>query len=157
MWYAPISMFGMAAYSIDLRQKILHACERRLGSQRALADLFGVSLSFVEQLLRRHRLTGDIAPKPHAGGQRPRLGAAADTLVRRFVHDNTDMTLEELCTRVADALGMRVSVATMCRVLQRLGLPRQKSRSTPVSATRRASSTRARTTARGSRRSTSGA
>lgn len=157
MWYALISMFGMAAYSIDLRQKILHACERRLGSQHALADLFGVSLSFVEKLLRRHRLTGDLAPKPHAGGQRPRLGAAADTLIRRLVHDNTDITLEELCTRVADELGVRVSVATMCRLLQRLGLPRKKSRSTRASATPRASSTRARITASRSRRSTSGA
>ncbi len=147
----------MAAYSIDLRQKILHACARRVGSQRALADLFGVSLSFVEKLLRRHRLTGDIAPKPHAGGQRPRLSTAADTLVRQLVHDNTDVTLAELCTRVADELGVRVSVATMCRVLQRLGLPRKKSRSMRASATPRASSRRAKTTASGSRRSTSGA
>ena len=117
-----MSIFGMAAYSsIDLRQKILHACERRLGSQRALADLFGVSLSFVEKLLRRYRTSGDLAPKPHAGGQRPRLDTAADTLVRRLVHDNTDITLEERCARVADELGVRVSVATMGRVLQRLG------------------------------------
>jgi transposase len=157
MRYAQISLFRMAAYSIDLRQKLLHACERRLGSQRALADLFGVSLSFVEKLLRRHRTTGDIAPKPYAGGQRPRLDAAADTLVRQLVRDNTDLTLEELCARVADERGGRVSVATMCRVLQRLGLPRKKSRSTPASAPPRASSKRARSTARGSRHSTSGA
>jgi len=147
----------MAAYSIDLRQKIVQACERRRGSQRALADLFGVSLSFVEKLLRRHRTTGDIAPKPHAGGQRPSLDAAADILVRRLVHDNTDITLEELCAHVAEERGVRVSVATMCRVLQRLGLPRKKSRSTPASAIPRASSTRARTTAGGSRHSTSSA
>jgi transposase len=82
----------MAAYSIDLRQKLLHACERRLGSQRALADLFGVSLSFVEKLLRRHRTTGNIAPTPYAGGQRPRLDAAANTLVRQVVRENTDLT-----------------------------------------------------------------
>jgi transposase len=150
-------MWGRAAYSIDLRHKILHACERRLGSQRALADLFGVSLSCVEKLLRRHRTTGDIAPKPHAGGQRPYLDAAADALVRRLVHENTDSTLAELCARVADERGMPVSVATMCRPLQRLGLPRKKSRSTPASATSRASSRRARSTASGSRRSTSGA
>jgi transposase len=150
-------MLGMATYSIDLRQKILQACERRLGSQRALADLFGVSLSFVEKLLRRRRTTGDIAPRPHAGGQRPSLDAAATTLVQQLVHDNADLTLEELCARVADDRGIHVSVATMCRVLQRLGLPRQKSRSTPASATPRASSTRARTTASASRRSTSGA
>lgn len=150
-------MWDMAAYSIDLRHKILHACERRLGSQRALADLFGVSLSFVEKLLRRHRTTGAIAPKPHAGGQRPALDAAADALVRRLVRENTDITLAELCARVADEQGRRVSVATMCRLLQRLGLPRKKSRSTPASVTPRASSRRARTTASGSRRSTSGA
>ena len=156
MRYAQISLFRMAAYSIDLRHKLLHACERRLGLQRALANLFGVSLSFVEKLLRRHRTTGDIAPKPHAGGPRPALDAAADTLVRQLVRDNTDLTLEELCARGADERGVRVSVATMCRVLQRLGLPRKKSRSTPASATPRASSRRARSTARGSRHSTSG-
>jgi transposase len=150
-------MLGMAAYSIDLRQKILHAWERRLGSQRALADLFGVSLSFIEKLIRRYRTTGDIAPKPHAGGPRLRLDTTAATLVRRLMHDNADLTLEELCAHVADERGVRVSVATMCRVLQRLGLPRKKSRSTPASATPRASSTRARTTARRSLRSTSGA
>ena len=154
---AHISLVDMAAYSIDLRQKILHAYVRRLGSQRALADLFGVSLSFVEKLLHRHRTTGDIAPKPHAGGRRPHLDAAADTLVRRLVQGNADLTLEELCGHVAAEAGARVRVATMCRVLQRLGLPRQKSRSTPASVTPRASSRRARTTARRSRRSTSGA
>lgn len=153
----PISLWGMAAYSIDLRYKILRACARRLGSQRALAELFGVSLSFVEKLLRRHRTTGSIAPKPHAGGQKPSLGAAADTLVRQLVHDNTDITLEELCTRVAAERGVRVSVATMCRVLQRLGLPRKKSRSMRANAIPRASNKRARTTARRSRRSTSSA
>jgi transposase len=150
-------MLGMATYSIDLRQKIVHACGRRLGSQRALAELFGVSLSFVEKLVRRHRTTGDIAPKPHAGGQRPSLDAAANTLVQQLVHDNSDLTLEELCARVADERGLHVSVATMCRVLQRLGLPRKKSRSTPARVTPPASSTRARTTASASRGSTSGA
>jgi transposase len=150
-------MWGMAAYSIDLRQKILSAWERRLASQRALADLFGVSVSCIEKLLRRYRTTGDIAPKPHAGGPRPRLDTTAATLIRRLMHDHADLTLEELCTRVADERGVRVSVATMCRVLQRLGLPRKKSRSTPASVTPRASSTRARTTARRSQRSTASA
>jgi transposase len=109
----------MARYSIDLRQKILHAFERRMGSQRALADLFGVSLSFVEKLLRRHRTTGAVAPKPHAGGQRPRFDAAAQAQVRQLVRDQPDATLEELCTRAAEMTGIRVSVPTMCRLVQR--------------------------------------
>jgi transposase len=82
----------MIVYCMDLRPKILHTCEHRLGSQCALADLFGVSLSSVEKLLGRRRTTGDIAPSPHAGGQRPYLGAAADPRMRRLVHDNADLT-----------------------------------------------------------------
>jgi transposase len=132
----------MKSYSTDLRQKIVHAYERRLGSPRALADLFGVSVSFVDKLLHRHRSTGDVAPKPHAGGPQRRLDAAAVALIREAVRTLPDITLEELCGRVADSQGLRVSGPTMCRALQRLGLPRKKSRSTPVNATRRASSRR---------------
>jgi transposase len=138
----------MASYSIDLRQKILHACERRLGSQQTIATIFGVSLSFVEKLLRRHRTTGEIAPKPHGGGQRPRLDAAAQAKVRQLVHDQSDATLAELCTRAAETTGIRVSVPTMCRVVRRLGLPRKKSRSMRRSVTPSESSTRGRLTTR---------
>ena len=148
-------MWGMAASSIDLRHKMLRACERRLGSQRALAHRFGGRLSCVETRLRRHRTTGDLAPTPPAGGQRPSLDAAADTLIRQLVHDHTAITVEELCARVAGERGGRVRVATMCRVRQRLGVPRKERRSTPASATLRASSKRARATASGPRHSTS--
>ena len=58
---------GMKAYSLDLRQKILRACDQPIGSQRAIAALFGVSQSFIEKLLRRRRATGDIGARPHAG------------------------------------------------------------------------------------------
>jgi transposase len=116
----------MKSYSTGLRQKILHAYERQLGSQQALADLFGVRVSFVEKLLRRHWTTGDVAPKPHAGGQQRRLGAVAETVIHETVRTTPDITLEELCTRVAATHGLRGSVPTMCRALQRLGLPRKK-------------------------------
>jgi transposase len=86
------SLDPMAAYSIDLRQKILQAYERRLGSQRALADVFGVSLSFIEKVLRRYRTTGELGPKPHAGGQKPRLDAAARVCVRPRVHEHPEAT-----------------------------------------------------------------
>jgi transposase len=122
----------MAAHSIDLRQKILHAYERRLGSQRALANVFGVSLSCIEKVLRRYRTTGELGPKPHAGGQKPRLDAAAQVLIRQRVHAHSDATLEELCAYVANTTGVRVSLATMCRLVHRLELPRKKSLGSPA-------------------------
>lgn len=39
--------------------------------QHAIAELFGVSRSFVEKLLQRRRLTGEGAALPHGSGRRP--------------------------------------------------------------------------------------
>jgi transposase len=134
----------MKSYSTDLRQKIVDAYEQRRGSQRALAALFGVRGALVEKLLRRYRTTGAVAPKPHAEGHQRQWGGAAETMIQAAVRVTPDMTLADLCTRVAETQGLQVSVPTMCRALQRLGLPRKKSRSTRVSGTRPASSRRAR-------------
>jgi hypothetical protein len=60
---------GMKHYSVDLRQKILRACDQRLGSQRAIATLVGVSLSCVEKLLRRRRDHWGHQPPPPRGRQ----------------------------------------------------------------------------------------
>jgi transposase len=136
-------LMGMKAYSLDLRQKILRAYAQRLGSQRALAALFGVSQSFVEKLLRRHRTTGDIAPRPHAGGRRAICHEAALAVVRRLVLEHPDATLAELCAQLEAQRGLRVSVPTMGRIVLDLKRPRKKSRSTPMRATPTGSSRRA--------------
>jgi transposase len=147
-------LVGMKAYSLDLRQKILRAYDQRLGSQRAIAALFGVSQSFVEKLLRRRRTSGAIEPRPHAGGRRALCDEAALAVIRRLVHEQPDATLAELCERLLAQRGLRVSVPTMGRLVIALRLPRKKSRSTPANRTRSASSRRARPIKRTLRRST---
>jgi len=147
----------MKPYALDLRQKILRAYDQHLGSQRALAALFGVSQSFLEKLLHRRRTAGEMAPRPHAGGRQPRCDDVALALVRQLVQDQPAATLEELCTQLEQQRGVRVSVATMCRLLQRLGRPRKKRPSMLLNATRRGSSRPALLTGSGRRRSISGA
>ena len=147
----------MTPYALDLRATILRASDATLGSPRALAALFGVSRTLVEQRLQRRRTTGTIAPRPHAGGRKPSGDAAAREAVRQLLGAQADATLEELWTRLVRREGLRVSVPTRSRLLTRLGRPRKKSRFTPRSGTRRGSSKRARTTGRSSRRSTPGA
>ena len=120
----------MKSYSTDVRCQLVQAYQRRLGSQRTLADAFGVSPSFVKKVLRRYRTTGKLTPKPPTGGQKPRLDAAAQATLRGLVRARPESTLEELCTRVATTTGIQVSVSTMCRTLQRLGISRRQSRST---------------------------
>lgn len=131
-----------APYSLDLREKVIQAYEQGRGSQRALATVFGVSREFVEQLWRRYRTTGEFAPKPHGGGQRPRLDARAEALLRQWVGEQPDVTLEELRTRLHEARGIEVSASALCRALQRLELARKKSLSMPRNATPSGSDTR---------------
>jgi transposase len=134
----------MKAYSLDLREKLLHAYDERRGSQRALAALFGVSRAFVENLLQRRRTTGTIAPRPHAGGRPPSCDMAARELVTLLLQEQPDATLEELCAQLGQRRGVWVSVPTMSRLLRRLGLPRKKNHFMPPSVTRRGSSRRVR-------------
>jgi transposase len=143
----------MKAYSLDLRQKILRAYDQRLGSQRAIAALFGVSQSFVEKLLRRRRTTGDIAPRCHAGGRRAICNETALAGIRSLVQEQPDATLAELCERLLAQQGLRVSVPTMGRLVIALSLPRKKSRSTPANRTPSVSSRHERPITRNLRRS----
>lgn len=147
----------MKAYSLDLRQKILRACDAHRRSQRAIAQLLSVSQSCVEKLLRRRRTTGTIAALPHGGGRKPTCDTAALARVRDVVQEQPDATLEELCERLHVERGLRVSVPTMCRLLSRLGLPRKKKPSTRPSARPRGSNRRASATGNGSPRSIGGA
>ena len=144
----------MKAYSFDLRQKILRACDQRLGSQRAMAILFGVSQSFIEKLLRQRRATGDINPRPHAGGRRPICDATALAHVRRLVQEPPAATLAELAVQLEAQHGLRVSVPTLGRIGLSLKLPRKKSRSRPMSARPTESGRRGRPIRKTSRRST---
>lgn len=116
----------MKAYSLDLRQKIVDAYERKQGSQRQLAQTFGVSRSFVEKLFRQRRQTGSLEPRRQGGNHKPLLGTEDLALVRHLVGQQPDLTLQELCDAVDQQRGIRVSVATMCTWLQRLGLGRKK-------------------------------
>lgn len=59
----------MKAYSVDLRQKIIDTHNQQEGSQRQLAKRFRVSLSFIQDLLKRYRSDGTIEPRAHGGGR----------------------------------------------------------------------------------------
>jgi transposase len=121
----------MAAYSLDLRARIVDAVERQLGSKRKIADLFGVHESFIYKLLRQKRDRGDIAPLPHGGGARAKLSADQLRQLPGLVAATPDATLDELREQLEKKARVTVSISTICRGLQALGLARKKSPSAP--------------------------
>jgi transposase len=63
----------MKAYAIDWREKVLTAYHHNEGSIRQLAKRFTGSPRFVGELIARFRRTGSDAPRPHRGGNPPRI------------------------------------------------------------------------------------
>ena len=116
----------MKAYSLDLRQKIIDAYNNKEGSYRQLAKRFRVSLSFVQTLLKRYRETGTLEPKPHGGGQSPKLSSEQSALIPQLVAEDTAATLEQLCKRLEQRTGVKVSRATMGRLLAKFDLSPRK-------------------------------
>jgi putative transposase len=127
----------MKSYSQDLRERILAAVEATTLSQAKIAKAFKISLSTLEKWLQRQRETGECATLPHGGGHTSALHKC-ESFIRAQVKKQPDITLEELCARVAEDKGIQASPSMMCRELQRLKLPRKKSPSTIVNARRHA-------------------
>jgi transposase len=120
----------MKPYSNDLRRRIVDAYENNDYSQPKVAALFGVSLATVKNLLRRKRETGSPDALPHAGGKKPSLNEKARSSVCDAINENNDLTLKELRQLIKGKHKKDVSLPTISRLLQALGLPRKKSHST---------------------------
>lgn len=116
----------MKAYSTDLRQKII---ETKLETQEAdqkIAERFRVSRSFVNKLVRQYQLIGNYETLPHGGGAQAKLTREQIAVVIQLVEGNNDATLEHLSDLLKEKSGIKVSISTICRLLQRLKLTRKK-------------------------------
>ena len=116
----------MKAYSLALRTKILAAYHHKAGSIRQLAQRFTVSARFVGELVSRFRQTGSYAPKPHGGGNPPRIDRSKYALLSALVQHQPDATLKELCLALADRCQVTASQSSMQRTLAKLQLTRKK-------------------------------
>ena len=114
----------MRAYSIDLRERVVAACDQGGATHDQIAARFAVSVAWIGKLMRQRRQTGSIAPKPHGGGHPRAFDAAADERLRAAVRADDDATLEEL----ANAAGVTCCASAVHRALGRLGITRKKSR-----------------------------
>jgi len=123
----------MKTYSMDLRERVVQACDERLGTREEIARLFGVSTAWVRRLLQRRRESGSIAAKPRGGQKPPKFQGKNLDRLKALVAAQPDATLEELRNRS----GVAASLMAVQRALVRLRLRRKKSRSGRASKTDR--------------------
>lgn len=118
-------------YSMDLRVRVLADCDGGMAPKGAAAK-YSVSPAWVRRLLQRRRETGETAPRPRRHGPVPLSQAHADAL-RQAVAAAPDATLAEL----RESLALDVSLSTLWKALDDLGLTFKKKSPTPPSRTGR--------------------
>src|SRR5574341_1069465 len=115
----------MRPYSQDLRQRIVEVLEADEQTQPEIAGRFGVSLSFIEKLWHRWRNRGSCAALAHGGG--PKRALADDQArIRAEVARQPDVSLNELCKRVAKSGGADANPSMMWREIKRLKKKKKK-------------------------------
>jgi transposase len=124
------------AYGDDLRQKVLRAVDTHQASQARLAEIFGVSLSWVKGIVRRRRETGNPHALPHRGGRRPKLSAPQRDAVQQYLAAHDDLLLRELQQWLQRKYPLALSLSSLSRLLTALNWPRKKNHSTRPNATR---------------------
>ena len=108
-------------YSQDLRDRVIAACDRAMKTKQ-IADIFGVSTSWVRRVKQRRREHGEVAPRP----PEPVVRYAKIDRVRlcELVETHPDATLAEL--RVM--LGVQCSESSIWRALDKMGFSFKKKR-----------------------------
>ena len=135
----------MEAYSIDLRGKVLAACDRG-GKTKEIAESFGVSASWVRRVKQRRREHGELGPRPRVGKHHFKIDRAR---LGELVREQPDATLAELRTK----LEITCSLSAIWTALHHLGMSYKKSPSTPRSRTVRTSPSGGRSGSSGGRES----
>lgn len=125
----------MNAYSKDLRLKVLCAVERGV-PRREVAEMLGISISTISRYVKLKASGKEIAPKPSPGRTSKILADPAHRrALRRQLERNDTATPEKHAQTLEEERGARVSVATMSRVVRKLGWTFKKDRWRPPSAT----------------------
>jgi transposase len=114
-----------AAYSQDLRDRVIAARDRGMKTKQ-VADVLGVSASWVRRVMQRRREHGECSPRPRGGTTIVKIDL--DRL-RELVTQQPDATVRELHER----LGVNCSPSAVDMALRRMGLSFKKRRSMPPS------------------------
>jgi len=110
----------MAAYSLDLRKRVLRAWDGGMDAE-SVAAKYEVSRAWVHRLVQRRRETGSIAPRQQTKF-RGRVLASQETRLAALIAAQPDATLAEL----RDALPTTAGLSTLWRTIARLGFTVKK-------------------------------
>lgn len=138
-------------YSVDLRERVLLACEENGRGFAGIARRFCIGVS-TSRLRRRQARAGQRAPRPMGCGPVPLGGQPA--VLAAIAAEHREAALADYARLLAGRTGPPPrSLPAICRALKQLGWVRRQKRCGPASRTARTSVLPGRPGRRNSRRS----
>ena len=116
----------MNAYSVDLREKIVAAVGRGMSKAQA-ARTFGVGATSVKRYVKLAEEGKSLRPGK-APAKKGKLDGSGIDLLEEDLRARPAVTYEKRADLLYELLGVRVSKATICRRIKRLGYTRKKDR-----------------------------
>jgi len=113
----------MAAYSLDLRKRVLRAWDRGMGAE-VVAATYDVSRAWVHRLVQRRRETGSIEPRKQTKFRGRALSPEQEERLVNLITARPDATLAELRAALPTSAGL----TTLWRAIDRRGLTVKKNR-----------------------------
>lgn len=111
----------MAAYSLDLRTRVLRAWDSGLDAE-GVAAKYEVSRAWVHRLVQRRRETGSIEPRKQTKFRGRVLSPEQEDRLGALIVARPDATLAEL----QEALPTTAALPTLWRTIRRLGFTLKK-------------------------------
>jgi len=112
----------MKAYSLDLRERAMKACDEGKWTISQIAQRFGVGEWWIYKLKRQRKEEGSLLPRKGKVGQPPRFSGTGLNRLKRYVDEHPDATLEE----IREGLKAPCTAVAIHYTLQRLGYSLKK-------------------------------
>lgn len=116
----------MKAYSIDLRERVLVACDEGKHAITHIAREFKVSTRWIYKLKQQRHQEGTISPRGHGGGRQPAFYAEDSLALDEYISKQPDATLQEIQRHFDNRVSC--SIQAVANALKHLGWRYKKNR-----------------------------
>ena len=113
-------------YSLDLKEKLLSKYLEGKYSQQEISNLFGVSRSFLTDILKRYQEKGNLFPETFKCVRKSILGLLERDFLKLEVEKDRSITLAYLSIKLKDELNVIASVTTIHNYLKSINMNYKK-------------------------------
>ena len=115
-----------APYSLDLRYRIIWQRFAMGLLLRSIARNLGISVGTICNVCKMFKQTGSVDPlKPDHINTRV-VSSYNQQMIVSLLMENPSLYLSEVCRKIEDITGLKVTPSTVCRIIKRHGFTRKK-------------------------------